>query len=78
MNAESNPILDFATEYVFPGFSELTGTDKIVAFGDHSHKCPIYVRQTPPCTAECPAGEDIRAINRFLNGIDKSDDPLRS
>jgi NADPH-dependent glutamate synthase beta subunit-like oxidoreductase len=78
MNAESNPILDFATEYVFPGFSELTGTDKIVAFGDNSHKCPVYVRQTPPCTAECPAGEDIRAINRFLNGIDKSDDPLRS
>ena len=78
MNAESNPILDFATEYVFPGFSELTGTDKIVAFGDHSHKCPIYVRQTPPCTAECPAGEDIRGINRYLNGIDKSDDPMRS
>jgi NADPH-dependent glutamate synthase beta subunit-like oxidoreductase/Pyruvate/2-oxoacid:ferredoxin oxidoreductase delta subunit len=78
MNAESNPILDFATEYVFPPFSELNGTDKIVAFGDHSHKCPIYVRQTPPCTAECPAGEDIRAINRYLNGIDKSDDPMRS
>lgn len=78
MNAESNPILDFATEYVYPAFSELTGTDKIVAFGDHSHKCPIYVPQTPPCTAECPAGEDIRAINRFLNGTDPSDDPLKS
>ncbi|NTU59208.1 MAG: NAD(P)-binding protein [Chlorobiaceae bacterium] len=78
MKAESNPILDFATEYVFPEFSELTGTDKIVAFGDHSHKCPVYVRQTPPCTAECPAGEDIRQINRFLNGIDKSDDPMKS
>jgi NADPH-dependent glutamate synthase beta subunit-like oxidoreductase len=78
MNAESNPILDFATEYVFPEFSELTGTDKIVAFGDHSHKCPVYVRQTPPCTAECPAGEDIRQINRFLNGIDKSEDPMKS
>lgn len=78
MNAESNPILDFATEYVFPAFSELTGTDKIVAFGDHSHKCPVYVPQTPPCTAECPAGEDIRAINRFLNGTDPSDDPLKS
>jgi NADPH-dependent glutamate synthase beta subunit-like oxidoreductase len=78
MNAESNPILDFATEYVFPAFSELTGTDKIVAFGDHSHKCPVYVPQTPPCTAECPAGEDIRGINRFLNGTDPSDDPMRS
>jgi NADPH-dependent glutamate synthase beta subunit-like oxidoreductase len=78
MNAESNPILDFATEYVFPAFSELTGTDKIVAFGDHSHKCPVYVPQTPPCTAECPAGEDIRGINRFLNGTDPSDDALKS
>ncbi|NTU92468.1 MAG: NAD(P)-binding protein [Chlorobiaceae bacterium] len=78
MKEESNPILDFATDYVFPAFSELTGTDKIVAFGDHSHKCPIYVRQTPPCTAECPAGEDIRGINRYLNGIEKSDDPMRS
>ncbi|MBF0585996.1 NAD(P)-binding protein [Prosthecochloris sp. N3] len=78
MKAESNPILDFATGYRFPEFSELTGTDKIVAFGDHSHKCPIYVRQTPPCSAECPAGEDIRAINRYLNGTDPSDDPMRS
>jgi len=78
MNAESNPILDFATDYVFPAFSELTGTDKIVAFGDHSHKCPVYVSQTPPCTAECPAGEDIRGINRYLNGTDPSDDPMRS
>jgi NADPH-dependent glutamate synthase beta subunit-like oxidoreductase len=78
MQAESNPILDFATEYVFPAFSELTGTDKIVAFGDHSHKCPVYVPQTPPCTAECPAGEDIRGINRYLNGTDPSDDPMKS
>ena len=78
MNAESNPILDFATEYVFPEFSELTGTDKIVAFGDQSHKCPVYVRQTPPCSAECPAGEDIRAINRYISGIDQSDDPLKA
>ncbi len=78
MRADSNPILDFAMDYVFPEFSEMTGTDKIVAFGDQSHKCPIYVRQTPPCTAECPAGEDIRGINRFLNGTDPSDDPMRS
>lgn len=78
MKEDSNPILDFALEYVFPEFSELTGTDKIVAFGDHSHKCPIYVRQTPPCSAECPAGEDIRGINRFLNGTDPSDDPMKS
>jgi NADPH-dependent glutamate synthase beta subunit-like oxidoreductase len=78
MKAESNAILDFATEYVFPAFSEQTGTDKIVAFGDQSHKCPVYVSQTPPCSAECPAGEDIRGINRYLNGTDPSDDPMKS
>lgn len=78
MNQDSNPILDFAIGYAFPEFSELTGTDKIVAFGDQSHKCPIYVRSTPPCTAECPAGEDIRQINRFLNGTDPSDDPMKA
>ncbi|ARM30045.1 NAD(P)-binding protein [Prosthecochloris sp. HL-130-GSB] len=78
MKAESNTILDFATEYTFPEFSELTGTEKIVAFGDQSHKCPVYVRQVPPCSAECPAGEDIRGINRYLNGTDPSDDPMRS
>ncbi|MBM3161749.1 MAG: FAD-dependent oxidoreductase [Chlorobi bacterium] len=71
---ESNPILDFANNYRFPSFRELEGTDKIVAFGDSSHKCPIYVRQTPPCTAECPAGEDIRGYNRILNGTEKSED----
>ena len=75
---ESNPILDYATNYRFPEFSELEGTDKIVAFGDSSHKCPIYVRQVPPCTAECPAGEDIRGYHRFLNGTDKSDDAWKS
>jgi NADPH-dependent glutamate synthase beta subunit-like oxidoreductase len=78
MMVESNPILDFANSYVFPEFSELTGTEKIVAFGDHSHKCPIYVRQMPPCTAECPAGEDIRGYHRLLTGIDKSEDPWKA
>ncbi len=71
---ESNPILDFAINYQFPEYTELEGTDKIVAFGDSSHKCPIYVRQTPPCTAECPAGEDIRGYNRLLNGTEKTED----
>lgn len=75
---ESNPILDFAINYQFPAFSELEGTDKIVAFGDSSHKCPIYVRQTPPCTAECPAGEDIRGYNRLLNGTEKSEDAWKA
>ena len=32
--------------------------------GDHSHKCPTYLHQTPPCQGSCPAGEDIRG---YLN-----------
>lgn len=75
---ESNPILDFAINYQFPEYTELEGTDKIVAFGDGSHKCPIYVRQTPPCTAECPAGEDIRGYNRLLNGTEKTEDAWKT
>ncbi|NTW83362.1 MAG: NAD(P)-binding protein [Chlorobiaceae bacterium] len=78
MKVDSNPILDFALNYQFPPFSEQTGVDKIVAFGDHSHKCPVYVWQTPPCTAECPAGEDIRGYHRLLVGIDKSEDPWKA
>jgi len=78
MKGESNPVLDFATSYVFPKFSEQKGTDKIVAFGDHSHKCPVYVPQTPPCSAECPAGENIRGYHRFLNGTEKSENPWKS
>ncbi|NTW49073.1 MAG: NAD(P)-binding protein [Chlorobiales bacterium] len=78
MMIESNPILDFANNYKFPEFSELEGTDKIVAFGDHSHKCPVYVRQTPPCTAECPAGEDIRGYHRLLIGVDKSENAWKA
>jgi NADPH-dependent glutamate synthase beta subunit-like oxidoreductase len=58
---ESNPILDSALTYQFPEFSEEQGTDKVVAFGDHSHRCPIYVQQVPPCTDGCPAGNDIRS-----------------
>lgn len=57
----SNPILDSALCYKFPKYSEEQGTGKVVAFGDHSHKCPIYVKKVPPCTASCPAGNDIRA-----------------
>ena len=57
---ESNPILDSALNYQYPEYSEEQGISKVVAFGEHSHRCPIYVRQTPPCTAGCPAGNDIR------------------
>ena len=58
---ESNPILDFALNYEYPPYKDQVGTDKIVAFGDASHKCPIYVEQQPPCNDACPAGNDIRA-----------------
>lgn len=58
---ESNPILDFALNYEYPPYKDQTGTDKVVAFGDASHKCPIYVEQRPPCNDACPAGNDIRA-----------------
>ncbi|MDD5759995.1 MAG: NAD(P)-binding protein [Desulfobulbaceae bacterium] len=58
---DSNPILDSALNWQYPEFAEEHGTEKVVAFGDHSHKCPIYVRKIPPCTAGCPAGNDIRA-----------------
>jgi NADPH-dependent glutamate synthase beta subunit-like oxidoreductase len=78
MKVESNPFLDFAVNYQFPAFSELSGVEKIVAFGDHSHKCPVYVKQVPPCTAECPAGEDIRGYHRLLTGVDKSDDAWKA
>jgi NADPH-dependent glutamate synthase beta subunit-like oxidoreductase/Pyruvate/2-oxoacid:ferredoxin oxidoreductase delta subunit len=57
----SNDILDAVLNWQYPPFSEETGMDRVVAFGDHSHKCPVYVRQTPPCTGACPAGNEIRA-----------------
>lgn len=58
---DANPLLAAVLSWQYPEFAEEHGTDKVVAFGDHSHKCPIYVRKTPPCTAGCPAGNDIRA-----------------
>ena len=68
---ESNPILDSALHYHFPEYSEEQGIDKVVAFGDHSHKCPIYVQQTPPCTAGCPAGNDIRSWLTLVQQTEK-------
>lgn len=58
---DSNLILDSALNWQYPEFSEEHGIEKVVAFGDHSHKCPIYVGKIPPCTDGCPAGNDIRA-----------------
>jgi dissimilatory sulfite reductase flavoprotein subunit len=57
----SNCILERALNWQFPPFSEEQGSNKVVAFGESSHKCPVYVQSRPPCTASCPAGNDIRA-----------------
>jgi len=73
MTLDSNPILDFANEYEFPEYSDHEGINKVVAFGDESHKCPIYIKKVPPCTAGCPAGEDIRGFHNLLTGDEKSD-----
>ena len=73
MTLDSNPILDFANEYEFPEYSDQEGINKVVAFGDESHKCPIYIKKVPPCTAGCPAGEDIRGFHNLLTGDEKSD-----
>lgn len=69
--SSSNPILQSAIEYRFNPYSEEEGLDKIVAFGDASHKCPVYVTRTPPCSAACPAGEDIRGMHNILRGIEE-------
>ena len=58
---KSQKFLDTSLNWQYPPFSEEKGLARVVAFGDHSHKCPVYVRQTPPCTGACPAGNDIRA-----------------
>ena len=73
MTLDSNPILDFANEYEFPEYSDHEGINKVVAFGDESHKCPIYIKKVPPCTAGCPADEDIRGFHNLLTGDEKSD-----
>jgi glutamate synthase (NADPH/NADH) small chain len=38
---------------------------------DHTHKCPTYVHQTPPCQGSCPSGEDIRGWLNVVRGIEK-------
>lgn len=57
----SNVFVDTALNWQYPPFSEEKGMERVIAFGDHSHRCPVYVRQLPPCTGACPAGNDIRA-----------------
>ncbi|MBK5936554.1 NAD(P)-binding protein [Halorhodospira halophila] len=38
---------------------------------DTSHKCPTYVHRTPPCQANCPAGEEIRGWLHAARGLEK-------
>ena len=73
---ESNSILESALNYRYPAYTEEKGLNKVVAFGEHSHKCPVYTLRTPPCTAACPSGEDIRGYNNILRGVEKSKNDL--
>ncbi len=36
-----------------------------------SHKCPTYVQKSPPCSASCPSGHDIRGWLAMARGMDK-------
>ncbi|MBI5163121.1 MAG: NAD(P)-binding protein [Magnetospirillum sp.] len=36
-----------------------------------SHKCPTYILRTPPCSASCPSGHDIRGWLDIIRGIEK-------
>jgi NADPH-dependent glutamate synthase beta subunit-like oxidoreductase len=69
---DSNHVLDFALNYKFEEYKVETGLERIVAYGDQSGKCPVYLRRTPPCQNTCPAGEDIRGYNNILRGVEKT------
>jgi NADPH-dependent glutamate synthase beta subunit-like oxidoreductase/Pyruvate/2-oxoacid:ferredoxin oxidoreductase delta subunit len=68
--AQTNPVLQRALEHPVTAFRQEEGLDRIVAFGDTSHRCPVYVERTPPCQNSCPAGEDIRGMHNILRGIE--------
>lgn len=38
-----------------------------------SHQCPTYVHRTPPCQANCPAGEDVRGWLQIARGLHQPD-----
>ncbi|MEO5339881.1 MAG: NAD(P)-binding protein [Magnetococcus sp. MYC-9] len=72
---DSNPIHQSAVTWEYAPYSEETGLDRIVAYGDRSGKCPTYVHRTPPCSDGCPAGEDIRGYHNIIRGVWKAPDP---
>ncbi len=75
---DSNPVLDRALNHQYEPFGVPEGIKRVVAFGDHSHKCPVYIKKVPPCTMGCPANEDIRGYNNLLRGTEKSDDAWKA
>lgn len=64
----SNSILDRALGWSYEAYTFERGLQRVVAYGDHSGKCPTYVKRVAPCSDACPAGEDIRGINNILRG----------
>ncbi len=71
----TNPVLDSALQWEYGSWSMQSGLDRVVGPGDHSHKCPVYVKRTPPCTAACPAGEDIRGYHNLITGAEEPSRP---
>jgi glutamate synthase (NADPH/NADH) small chain len=71
----ATPADEMKKEHTFRKFKD--GDNKIARWseqifnGDHSHKCPTYVLQTPPCQGSCPSGEDIRGWLNIVRGIEK-------
>jgi len=53
------------------GDSTIRSWSEQIFNGDHSHKCPTYVHQTPPGQGSCPSGEDIRGWLNIVRGIEK-------
>jgi len=71
----ATPADEVKKEYTFRKFKdgdhEVTHWNEQIFVADHSHKCPTYVHQTPPCQGSCPSGEDIRGWLNIVRGIEK-------
>ena len=71
----ATPADEVKKEYTFrkykDGDHEVSNWSAEIFNADHSHKCPTYVHQTPPCQGSCPSGEDIRGWLNIVRGIEK-------
>jgi len=71
----ATPADEMKKEHTFRKFKdgdhEITRWNEQIFNADHSHKCPTYVHQTPPCQGSCPSGEDIRGWLNIVRGIEK-------